>query len=65
MWLDFTKRYRKTVKRVLKIRNDFKTKFEFKPSEAFDFYYKEKSKYSSYNLYEITIVLSHREFASK
>ena len=47
MWVDFTKRYRKTIKRVLKIRNEFKIKFEFKPSEAFDFYLKEKSKEKS------------------
>lgn len=42
-WMDFTKHYRKTIIRIQKMRAWPRIDFEFKSSEALDFYEKEKS----------------------
>jgi hypothetical protein len=42
-WSLFLKHYRKTIKRILLIRGDNKTKFDFKIRDVMDFYLKEKS----------------------
>lgn len=42
-WMDFTKRYRKTIIRIQKMRGMNRIDFEFKSSEALEFYQKEKS----------------------
>ena len=42
-WSSFIKNYRKTFKRILIMRGDHKTQFDFKTNEAFEFYKKEKS----------------------
>lgn len=46
-WSSFIKHYRKTFKRILIMRGDHKTQFDFKTHEAVDFYRREK-KYLSY-----------------
>lgn len=43
-WSSFTKRYRKTILRILKMRGSYRNEFDFIPSEALEFYLKEKSK---------------------
>ncbi len=43
-WSSFIKHYRKTFKRILIMRGDHKTRFDFKTHEAVDFYRREKSK---------------------
>ncbi len=44
-WPNFLSRYRKTIKRIMRIRGMPKAEFDFVPSEALDFFYKEKSIY--------------------
>ncbi|RNA14250.1 Structure-specific endonuclease subunit SLX4 [Brachionus plicatilis] len=46
-WSSFTTNYRKTILRILKMRNSFSIDCEFIPNEALDFYLREK-KYTSY-----------------
>jgi hypothetical protein len=43
-WTQFTKRYRKTIARIQKMRGAQIYDFEFKPDEALEFYRREKSK---------------------
>jgi hypothetical protein len=43
-WRGFLKRYRRTILRTFKTRGELNKLFEFNPSEAIDFYQKEKSK---------------------
>jgi len=45
-WSAFIKNYRRTFKRILIMRGDHKTQFDFKTNEAVEFYKKEKSNHS-------------------
>ena len=44
-WSSFLKHYRRTIKRILVIRGDHKTKFDFNIREVMDFSLKKKVKF--------------------